>query len=159
MANEQMENLSIQNESKSYKVTHTINNRMLNASTPMVKNNVCSSRGLEFSSQQPHSSSQPSVMVVLLWCVWRQLQCTHMNKINESWNEKEKKDIKIVGWGAMVPSFSSLTQVSYQMSYLTTACFTLLLKKGNNSTCSRASAHRSLHSILTSGTNITSTCY
>lgn len=74
--------------------------------------------------------------------------------------KKKRKTLRIVGWGAMVPSSSSLTQVSYQMSYLTTACFTLLLEKGNNSTCSRASpAHRSLHSILTSGTNITSTCY
>jgi len=44
----------------------------------------CSSRGPEFNSQQPHGGSQPSVMGsdVLFWCVREQLQCTHINKIN-----------------------------------------------------------------------------
>jgi hypothetical protein len=40
-----------------------------------IKSTDCSSRGTEFSSQQPHGSSQPSVMGsdALFWCVWRQL--------------------------------------------------------------------------------------
>jgi hypothetical protein len=44
----------------------------------------CSSRGSEFSSQQLHGGSQPSVMGsdALLWCVWGQLHCTHIYKIN-----------------------------------------------------------------------------
>jgi hypothetical protein len=52
----------------------------------VVKNTDCSSRGPEFNSQQPHGGSQPSVMGsdALFWCVWRQLQCTHIHKINES---------------------------------------------------------------------------
>jgi hypothetical protein len=45
-----------------------------------------SSRGPEFNSQQPHGGSQPSIMRsdALFWCVWRQLQCTHIQKINKS---------------------------------------------------------------------------
>ena len=41
-----------------------------------------SSRGPEFNSLQLHGGSQPSVMGydVLFWCVWRQWQCTHINK-------------------------------------------------------------------------------
>jgi len=37
----------------------------------VVKSTDCSSRGLEFKSQQPHGGSQPSVMRsdVLFWCV------------------------------------------------------------------------------------------
>jgi len=44
-------------------------------------------RGPEFNSQQPHGDSQPSVMEsdALFWCVWRQLQCTHIHKINKSY--------------------------------------------------------------------------
>ena len=40
----------------------------------------CFSRGPEFNSQQPHDGSQPSVMEsdALLWCVWREWQCTHI---------------------------------------------------------------------------------
>jgi len=40
----------------------------------VVKNTVCSSRGPEFKSQQPHGGSQPSVMGTdaLFWCVCRQ---------------------------------------------------------------------------------------
>jgi hypothetical protein len=36
-----------------------------------VKSTDCSSRGLEFNSQQPHGGSQPSVMGsdALFWCV------------------------------------------------------------------------------------------
>jgi hypothetical protein len=43
-------------------------------------------RGSEFKSQQPRGSSQPIVMQpdALFWCVWRQLPCTHMHKINNS---------------------------------------------------------------------------
>jgi len=50
-----------------------------------VKSTDCSSRGPEFNSQQPHGGSQPSVMRpdALFWCVWRQLQCTHMHKIHK----------------------------------------------------------------------------
>ena len=49
----------------------------------VVKSIDCSSRGLEFNSQQPHGGSQSSVVgyYALFWCVWRQLQCTHINKI------------------------------------------------------------------------------
>jgi hypothetical protein len=52
----------------------------------------CSSRGPEFSSQQPHGGSQPSVMGsdALFWCVWRQLQCSHIHKINKSFKKKKK---------------------------------------------------------------------
>ena len=44
------------------------------------KSTDCSSRGLEFKSQQPHGGSQPSVMRsdALFWCVWRQLQYTYI---------------------------------------------------------------------------------
>jgi hypothetical protein len=51
----------------------------------LVKSTDCSSEGPEFKSQQPHGGSQPSVMIsdTLFWCVWSQLQCTHMNKINK----------------------------------------------------------------------------
>jgi hypothetical protein len=47
-----------------------------------VKSTDCSSEGPEFNSQQPHGGSQPSVMGsnALLWCVWKQLQCAHINK-------------------------------------------------------------------------------
>jgi len=46
----------------------------------VVKSTDCSSRGPEFKSQKPHGGSQPSVMRsdALFWCVWRQLQCTHI---------------------------------------------------------------------------------
>jgi hypothetical protein len=49
-----------------------------------VKSTDCSSRGPEFNSQQPHGGSQLSVMGshAFFWCVWRQWQCTHINKIN-----------------------------------------------------------------------------
>jgi len=51
-----------------------------------VKSIDCSPRGPEFNSQQPHGGSQPSVMGsdALFWCIWRQLQCTHIHKINNS---------------------------------------------------------------------------
>jgi hypothetical protein len=44
----------------------------------VVKSTDCSSKGPEFSSQQPHGGSQPSLMGsdALLCCVWRQLSCT-----------------------------------------------------------------------------------
>jgi hypothetical protein len=46
----------------------------------------CSFRGPEFKSQQPHGGSQASVIGsdALFWCVWRQIQCTHIHKINNS---------------------------------------------------------------------------
>jgi hypothetical protein len=45
-----------------------------------VKSTDCSCGGPEFNSQQPHGSSQPSVMGsdALFLCVWRQLQCTYI---------------------------------------------------------------------------------
>ena len=45
----------------------------------------CSSEGLEFKSQQPHGGSQPSLTRSdsLFWCVSRQLQGTHIHKINK----------------------------------------------------------------------------
>jgi hypothetical protein len=51
-----------------------------------VKSTECSSRGPQFNFQQPHGSSQPSVMRsnALFWCVWRLQQCTHIYKINKS---------------------------------------------------------------------------
>ena len=42
-----------------------------------VKSTDCSSRGPEFKSQQPHCGSQQK-SDALFWCVWRQLQCTHI---------------------------------------------------------------------------------
>ena len=58
----------------------------------VVKSTNYSSRGPEFNSQQPHVGSQPSVMRsdTLFWCVWRQLQCTHIHK---QINLKKKKDL------------------------------------------------------------------
>jgi hypothetical protein len=49
-----------------------------------VKSTDCSSRGLKFNTQYPHGDSLPSAMGsdALFWCVCRQLQCTHINKIN-----------------------------------------------------------------------------
>jgi hypothetical protein len=45
-----------------------------------VKSTDCSPRGHEFSSQQPHGGSQPSVMGsdALFWCLWRQHQYSNM---------------------------------------------------------------------------------
>jgi hypothetical protein len=39
-----------------------------------------SSKGPEFKTQQPHGDSQPSAMRsdTLFWCVWKQLQSTHI---------------------------------------------------------------------------------
>ena len=58
-----------------------------------VKSTDCFSRGPEFSSQQPHGGSQPSVMGsdALFWCVGRQLPCTHINEINKS--KKKRKNL------------------------------------------------------------------
>ena len=52
----------------------------------VVKSTDCSHRGPQFNSQQPYGGSQPSVMELdaLFWCVWGQLQCTHIYKINKS---------------------------------------------------------------------------
>jgi hypothetical protein len=38
-------------------------------------------RGSEFNSRQAHIDSQPSVIWsdAFFWCVWRQLQCTHIH--------------------------------------------------------------------------------
>jgi len=61
-----------------------------------VKSTDCSSRGPEFNSQQPHDCSQSSVMGsdALFCCAWRQLQCTHINKINTSLKNKCLKQIE-----------------------------------------------------------------
>ena len=50
----------------------------------VVKSTDCSSSGPEFNSQHPHGDLPPSTMGsdALFWCVWRQLQCTHINKVN-----------------------------------------------------------------------------
>jgi hypothetical protein len=47
----------------------------------VVKSAGCLFRGPEFNSHQPHGGSQLSVMGsdALFWCVWRQLQCTHIH--------------------------------------------------------------------------------
>jgi hypothetical protein len=47
----------------------------------VVKITDCSSEGPEFSSQQPHGGSQPSVMrsAALFWCGWRQQQCAYIH--------------------------------------------------------------------------------
>jgi hypothetical protein len=52
----------------------------------VVKSTDCSSRGHKFNSQQPHGGSQPSVIEsdALFWCVWKQLQCAHINITNKS---------------------------------------------------------------------------
>jgi len=50
----------------------------------VVKSTDWSSRGPEFNSHKPHGGSQPSAMRsgALFWYVWRQPQCTHINKMN-----------------------------------------------------------------------------
>jgi hypothetical protein len=49
-----------------------------------VKSTGCSSKGPEFNSQQSHGGLQPSVKGpdALFWCIWKQLQCSHIHKIN-----------------------------------------------------------------------------
>jgi hypothetical protein len=44
------------------------------------KSTVCSTKGPEFKSRQPHGDSQSPVMIsdTLFWHVWRQLQCTYV---------------------------------------------------------------------------------
>ena len=51
----------------------------------VVKSTDCTSRGPEFNSQQPHGGSQSSLTgsYALLWSVCRQLQCSHIHKINK----------------------------------------------------------------------------
>ena len=53
-----------------------------------------SSRDAEFNAQQQPGGSQPSVLGTdaLLWCVWRQLQCTHIYKINKYIHLKQKQN-------------------------------------------------------------------
>jgi len=59
-----------------------------------VKSTDCSSRGPECKSYPPHGGSQLSVMRsdTLFWCVWRQLQCTHIHKINSLKKEEEEEE-------------------------------------------------------------------
>jgi hypothetical protein len=59
----------------------------------VVKSTYCTSTGPEFKSQQPHSTSQPSVMGddALFWCVWGQLQYTHIHKMKWIFKKKEMK--------------------------------------------------------------------
>jgi hypothetical protein len=61
----------------------------------VVKSTDCSSEGPEFNSQQPHGGSQPSVTEsnAPFWCVWNQLQCTHINIINP-FKEGRKRERK-----------------------------------------------------------------
>jgi hypothetical protein len=79
-----------------------------------VKSIDCSSRGPEFKSQQPHGGSQPSVMGsdALFW--GRQLQCTHIHKINKSFKKIFKRKRKgRLGAGLLnlkVPSSVALFQ-------------------------------------------------
>jgi hypothetical protein len=63
----------------------------------VVKSTDCSSRCPEFNSQQPHGGSQRSIMRsnAPFWCIWRQLQCTHIHKINKILKkEKRKKEAR-----------------------------------------------------------------
>jgi hypothetical protein len=50
-------------------------------------------RGPEFNSQQPHGSSQPSVIGsdALFWCILKQLQCTRINIINKSLKRRRRR--------------------------------------------------------------------
>jgi hypothetical protein len=50
----------------------------------------CSSRGLEFNSQQPHGGSQPSVMGsdALFWCLKRVTVYSHTLKKKKRKNKK-----------------------------------------------------------------------
>jgi hypothetical protein len=61
----------------------------------VVKSTDCSSKGPEFNSQQPYGGSQPSVMgsEALFCCIGRQLQCTHIDKINKQIFKKKKKEL------------------------------------------------------------------
>ena len=58
-----------------------------------VKSIDYSSEGPKFNSQQPHGSSQLSVMRsdAVFWCVWRRLHCIHIHKINKSKQNKTEK--------------------------------------------------------------------
>jgi hypothetical protein len=51
----------------------------------VVKNMDCSSRGPEFSSQQPHGGSEPSVIGFDTWLLVCQKtgHCTHIHTINK----------------------------------------------------------------------------
>jgi len=63
---------------------------------------VRSSSSPEFNSQQPHGGSQTSIMGsdALFWCVWKQLQCTHIHEINTSLKKKKKM---VLLWPQSIP--------------------------------------------------------
>jgi hypothetical protein len=77
----------------------------------VVKSTVCSSKGPEFNSQQPHGCSQPSVKGsdALFWCVWKQLQCKHINKINLK---------KIIGFSIETRSHISKSSFIFLMQHM-----------------------------------------
>jgi hypothetical protein len=58
-----------------------------------LKSTRWSSRAPEFNSQQQHGGLQPTVMgsEAPSTCVWRQLQCTHIYKINKQIFKKKRK--------------------------------------------------------------------
>jgi len=66
---------------------------------PEVKSTGCLTRGPESNSQQPHGGSQPPTVKsdALFWCVWRELQCTHIHKINKSLKQNKKKEMEREG--------------------------------------------------------------
>ena len=83
----------------------------------VIKSTDCSSRGPEFNSQQPHGGSQPSVMGsdALFWCVWRQLQCTHINKINlKKKPHNNNKKINRISWGPSWPQVHYISEADLE---------------------------------------------
>ena len=64
---------------------------MLKRDGSMVKSTVCSSRGHEFNSQQPHGGSQQTITGsdALFWCVSNNV-LIYINKINLFFKKKSR---------------------------------------------------------------------
>jgi hypothetical protein len=87
----------------------------------VVKSTSCSFRGPEFNSRQPHGGSQTSVVGfnALFWGVWRQLQCTHIHKINKSFlksSNEENQPLKVVPRAKRGPQ-NGLSQCMFETRY------------------------------------------
>ena len=72
----------------------------------VVKSTDCSSRGPEFSSQQPHGGSQPSVMEsdALFWGVWRKQHSTHTERKKTDRQTDRQTEVASTYWGLSVIS-------------------------------------------------------
>ena len=122
------ETLSQKNKTKQNK------NKRAREMAQAVKDTDCSSKGPEFNSQQPHGGSRLSVMRsdALFWCVWRQLQYTHIHKINKSLkkqtNKKNKKK-KTPTTKRTKPAPKPKITKSHKQSTLSALCTLLLWKQ------------------------------